>query len=931
MKLSRRTRTRLVVLNAAMWAVCAVIVLAVFGGPRGVVKEYVEPIDRELGGFAGVVLGTAGVGANTLPVYEIVVAPEKLRTAQLMRGEGAASDASPYSDTPWVQAQFRAGGPVLDVDLQLLSAADGARGLREQSWRVRFRGKQSFGGVHELTLRTGDTHAHARETVIRRIASDVGLLAPPSGLAALHVNGESAGIVFWSETESAEMLVRLGFADGEILMPRGKAPAAKSLLSNASDRAIALASYSPSIHREDEDGAPAVKLRRLLQLTQSASDEQFMREIEQLLDVDKTLQCNALAWVFGDPGDGFLRPWYFDPVTGLLEPVVTEFGSVASLAGLGAADDSPLIARLLQNDDYRARRNRALWQLVSHTGLDVEASSERHLGGLLTGVARSDGSLTRLGELRDYADFRRDARVALRERVASIRSALEAAEIETRTHPGLEAGTPTLTLELAPRGLAEILLTELRLEFGSALEAVQASAAMRLFDGDGAERRAARVLAEVVGSSITLRPEHFEVRTRVARSNDDSAWRVEIELPFVRREDWSRPGYLRQVEVAYRNAVTGDALPTARIASAQFAATIEETELRSALRPIAAVIADSGLPFELEGDELVLRAGIHLLEKTLVVPSAYRLRLEAGVTLRLAPDVSIISFRGVSARGTRQHPVRLRRADPNEAWGAFAVARAPEPSELSFVSISGGSRTSHAGIDFSAQLSFHASDFSLTDSEVRGAHKSDGVSAKRSSYVVTRTQFVSNRSDGFDSKWSQGAIRDSWFSNNGDDGLDLVDSIVSVSGCVFAGMGDKSISAGLRSHVAVADTRLVDSEVAIAAKADSRVDVRGSEFRGNRLGFSLYRGKPIFGGGLGTVTGGLFAQNILDFRVEPGSDLRLVDVNRDAVASDTDASVVYRTVFRTRPASFRLMDQSAARVQFNMLYTSRPVKGKSLY
>ena len=47
MKLSRKTRTRLVVLNVTLWAVCAVIALAVLGGPRGVVREYVEPIDRE--------------------------------------------------------------------------------------------------------------------------------------------------------------------------------------------------------------------------------------------------------------------------------------------------------------------------------------------------------------------------------------------------------------------------------------------------------------------------------------------------------------------------------------------------------------------------------------------------------------------------------------------------------------------------------------------------------------------------------------------------------------------------------------------------------------------------------------------------------------------------------------------------------------------
>ena len=102
-------------------------------------------------------------------------------------------------------------------------------------------------------------------------------------------------------------------------------------------------------------------------------------------------------------------------------------------------------------------------------------------------------------------------------------------------------------------------------------------------------------------------------------------------------------------------------------------------------------------------------------------------------------------------------------------------------------------------------------------------------------------------------------ILDSLFINNGDDGLDLADSKVRVEDCAFHWMGDKSISAGERSRVSVHSTRLSDSEIAIASKEDSRVDVHNSEFRRNRLGFSLYRSKPVFGGGSGSVTGGLFA------------------------------------------------------------------------
>jgi hypothetical protein len=88
--------------------------------------------------------------------------------------------------------------------------------------------------------------------------------------------------------------------------------------------------------------------------------------------------------------------------------------------------------------------------------------------------------------------------------------------------------------------------------------------------------------------------------------------------------------------------------------------------------------------------------------------------------------------------------------------------------------------------------------------------------------------------------------------------------------------------------VTVTATRLSDSEIAIASKEDSRVDVRDTEFRRNRLGFSLYRSKPVFGGGSGSVTGGVFARNERDFSVEPGSNLEIHHVEREAAPSQED-------------------------------------------
>ena len=76
-------------------------------------------------------------------------------------------------------------------------------------------------------------------------------------------------------------------------------------------------------------------------------------------------------------------------------------------------------------------------------------------------------------------------------------------------------------------------------------------------------------------------------------------------------------------------------------------------------------------------------------------------------------------------------------------------------------------------------------------------------------------------------------------------------------------------------------SRLGGSRVAIASKEDSRVDVEESELLRNELALSLYSDKRVFGGGVVTVTRSRLAGNGRDFDVEPGSNLRLIEVERE--------------------------------------------------
>jgi hypothetical protein len=346
---------------------------------------------------------------------------------------------------------------------------------------------------------------------------------------------------------------------------------------------------------------------------------------------------------------------------------------------------------------------------------------------------------------------------------------------------------------------------------------------------------------------------------------------------------WASSEYM---DVVPASAVAAAARPAA-VFSPAMVAPFRGLEQATAQR-FANLMARSGLPFDRRGDSLVLPAGDYTLSQDLIVPADFRIVLEPGVSLRLGPGVSVLTFRALTARGTREQPIRIGPVDPDRPWGAFGVVRAPEASHLEHVAVGGGSRGVVDGVELAGQLAFNASDLDLRASEIRDARGGEGLSVKRGRFEVVRTRFVDNGLDGLDAEWARGSIHDSVFARNGDDGLDLAGSRIRVSNSVFRGMRDKAISAGEDSVLRVADSEISRSRTALVSKEGSRVEVVRTDVVNNDVGFSLYRGKSPFGGGRGHVRGGRFSGNRRDIEIEPGSHLGFENANDDfAYALDT--------------------------------------------
>ena len=331
-----------------------------------------------------------------------------------------------------------------------------------------------------------------------------------------------------------------------------------------------------------------------------------------------------------------------------------------------------------------------------------------------------------------------------------------------------------------------------------------------------------------------------------------------------------------------------------------------ETELSSELRdeplPVRPLQPDRGdaraaalrryadiLDFELREAELVVEPGTYDIDEDIVLPPGLKLVLSAGTTLRLGPEVLLMSRNGLEVRGTEQEPVRIVARSPDAPFGAVGVVGTPETTtEIRHLYLRGGrERTAH-GIYFSGALSiYHHKAVTISDSTIAGAQADDGLNIKYAPRVVIRnTRFEDNTADHVDLDYCDALVVGCEFSNSGDangDGLDLSGSNVVVYRNTFENLRDKGVSIGERSRAYVLFNQLSGNNLGVAVKDSSVAYLCGNDYRGNAVDVTLYRKKNIWGGATAYLLSSAGPSADLVYQTDELSTIVHREVDEDAI------------------------------------------------
>ncbi|MEE3329792.1 MAG: right-handed parallel beta-helix repeat-containing protein [Myxococcota bacterium] len=397
-------------------------------GSQTLVADWLEPVSSEIPAWRSAALGWNDDEAAS---WTLDIDPQVLRAAELLIPDNAqlASD-----DRWWFPAEISTNGRRYSVRAQLVQRRNGDEGIR-----VRFAGRARPEGIESIEFIVADGQRHGVEWVARETAREVGLITPPTGFTRLSINGGKRQIVYWRETATTSMLQRLGYPEGEIFR-------ASEGAQRGPNSAQLPGHYAASLDRTPAR-AHVAALTHLVDLVDRLDSfalgnrvVRFERELARIVDIDKLLAWEALTHLFGARrADSVSSDWYFNPITGLLEPVF----SSANARDTASGSEAGMTARALLASRARLQERDALLRdWVGTTQSLLLADADRKLGEMVARVAGGSSWYARARDLTSLAELRRGVRQTIRLGVADLRSAL-AARAAVHPHFATTSNSPS--------------------------------------------------------------------------------------------------------------------------------------------------------------------------------------------------------------------------------------------------------------------------------------------------------------------------------------------------------------------------------------------------------------------------------------------------------------------------------------------------------
>ena len=758
---------------------------------------------------------------STLPTIYLDIPFDSMLSITEKRDEALSIGILLASDDDYVPATLHMNDEQnLDIDIRL--KGDWTDHLDTSKWSFRIHVKENDGailGMQRFSIQSPAARVYVNEWVFHHLLMQEGILTTRYDFVNIVINGEHKGVYAIEESFAEDLIESQERREGVIFRYNEDLLWTERAYEPNPTENFWLTDGFPVNEMLPFRGSHIAGSPALLQEYEAATNllDSFQRgelPVEEVLDAELWGRYYALTdlWIAGHGTVWHNYRFYFNPVTGLVEPVAFD---ALPLHGFYEKDylaypfqEQPLFNNPAVQKAYVATLERitdpAYLQALEETfGADVE---------------RYDQAMLQEYTRREIPAMLKAPWEALRERADFLRSAINPAQPIRGNYQLVD--TAILQLDLANMMLLPVELNKLRWGDESiSLDELQCS-------GTNCDSGLAAVQDSFALSPIETDQNATIVSFQLPLTAFKSTHTLEEEITlYVNLYGGSTTFEIPILTNYVPQGITQGVLPTA---------TLEEA------------LAAHEFLVQLSDHQLAIEQGRWDVNTDLILPAGYSLSIPHGTTLRFGTGINFVVRGRVDMFGTEAEPVTI--TSQNGAWGGMLILNADNRSTWEYVRIGEMNGISYPGTGITGGITFYQSAVNIRASQIGNNQTEDALNVIRAEFAFEQVEFLNAPSDAFDGDFVHGTVSNCSFHDILGDGVDVSGSRVSVENSYFVALGDKAISAGEHSVVTAANLTIRDVGIGVASKDLSEVTISASSIEAAHVaGLAAYIKKPQYG------------------------------------------------------------------------------------
>jgi len=214
-----------------------------------------------------------------------------------------------------------------------------------------------------------------------------------------------------------------------------------------------------------------------------------------------------------------------------------------------------------------------------------------------------------------------------------------------------------------------------------------------------------------------------------------------------------------------------------------------------------------------------------IIEKPLIIPKGYVLKVYPGQELIFKETGYLFSNSPIYFSGTNKKPIKIF---GKSKGNSINIIDAEFKSNFSNVEFNNLSTDLSNKLPYSGGINIYNSDIEISDCIFNSNYSEDNINIVKSNFLILNSTFFESYSDAIDIDFSNGSLKNILVKNSGNDGIDFSGSEIIMDNINIINSNDKAISIGESSRVSSKNINLKRNFIGIAVKD-------GSSFFGNKI------------------------------------------------------------------------------------------------